>query len=211
MQITGINNFNFFNSTSIIQKNFSISDPYGTDWGNYEKRYTPTNRPFVQPDWNDIPTKTDKPAMSDDEFQETIKELARKDFSSGKRDHASFKSLCTKYVSPYSPDRKSIYENSMQKTGGKMNAACMFWDNKGKQSFFWHPDGFWSASFSEAELTRAREFTSIYVDELKRLQSEYGEDSFGKVSYQQIKQDLSISTEKSEVPSNKQNILDCYI
>ena len=29
-----------------------------------------------------------------------------------------------------SPDRKAIYNSSMKKTGGKMNAACMFWDNK---------------------------------------------------------------------------------
>jgi len=190
MQISALNYKNM-----IYKGGTGISDPYGTDWGNYEKRFTPTNRPFTQPDWNEVPTKTDKPAMSDDEFEESIKELARKRFSSGKSDHAAFKSLCTKYVSPFSPDRKAIYENSMKKTGGKMNAACMFWDNNGNQSFFWHPEDFWSVAFTDAEHARAREFTSIYVGEIERLQKEYGEYSTGNVSLEKIHNDLKPKSE----------------
>lgn len=50
-------------------------DPYGTDYGNYSLRFTPTDRPFNKPNWDDIMTKRDKPAMSDAEFNESIKEL----------------------------------------------------------------------------------------------------------------------------------------
>ncbi len=35
-----------------------------------------------------------------------------------------------------SPGRKAIYESSMRKTDGKMNAACMFWDNNGNKTLW---------------------------------------------------------------------------
>ena len=43
-------------------------------------------------------------------------------------------------------------------------------------------------------LARAREFTSIYNDELARLKKEYGENAKGTVSYQQIQSDLAAGT-----------------
>ncbi len=39
-----------------------------------------------------------------------------------------------------SPDRKAIYESSMRKTGGKMNAACMFWDSNGNKTLSYNPE-----------------------------------------------------------------------
>lgn len=71
-------------------------------------------------------TKRDKPAMSEEEFDEAIKELARKEFATGKRDDDAYRKLCMQHGETVSPDRKAIYESSMKKTGGKMNAACMF-------------------------------------------------------------------------------------
>lgn len=167
-------------------------DPYGTDYGNYDLRFTPTDRPFNKPNWNEIMTKRDKPAMSDDEFNDAIKELARKEFSTGKRDDRAYTKLCKQYGETVSPDRKAIYEDIMKKTGGKMNAACMFWDKSGNKTLSWHPlTGQWDAISTKEEFARAREFTSIYNDEIKRLQSQYGENAMGRISMRQIHDDLN--------------------
>ena len=166
-------------------------DPYGTDYGNYSLRFTPTDRPFNKPDWDEIMTKRDKPAMSEDEFNEAIKELARKEFSTGKRDHQAYRNLSKQYSETASPDRKAIYEESMKKTGGKMNAACMFWDKSGNKTLSWHPlTGDWDAISTKGEFDRARAFTSIFNDEFKRLKSEYGENAKGNISMKQIHDDL---------------------
>ena len=59
--------------------------------------------------------------------------LARKEFSTGKRDDVAYRKLCMQHGETVSPDRKAIYKSSMKKTGGKMNSACMFWDNNGNR------------------------------------------------------------------------------
>lgn len=211
MQITRENSSDYINMMSNLFKGARIPDVYGTDWGNYEKRFTPTNRPFSSPDWSQIKTKTSSPAMSENDFDDAIRDLARKEFSANKKDHKSIQELMTKFVSPISPDRKALYNESMRKTGGKMNAACVFWDNQGNRSLIWHPEDGWSINATEAETNRVRQFYSIYNDELKRLASTYGDDSRGKISYNKIKDDLtgdSLSTELSEINNRK---LDCYI
>ena len=53
------------------------------DYGNFALRFKPVDINFTKPDWNNIMTKRDKPAMSEEEFEEAIKELARKEFSTG--------------------------------------------------------------------------------------------------------------------------------
>ena len=192
MQIT---RDNYANTQKMIQQMFGgkngTPDPYGTDYGNYSLRFTPTDRPFTKPNWDNIMTKRDKPAMSETEFSDAIKELARKEFSSGKRDDAAYTKLCMKYGETVSPDRKAIYEKSMKKTGGKMNAACMFWDDNGNKTLSYHPiTGKWDSISTEAEFARARQFTSIYNDELKRLSERYGEKQYGNVSLNQIHNDM---------------------
>lgn len=174
-------------------------DEYGTDYGNFALRFTPTDRPFIKPNWDDIMTKRDKPAMSEEEFGEAIKELARKDFANGKRDHEAYRKLCMKHGETVSPDRKAIYEESMKKTGGKMNGACMFWDSKGNKTLSYHPiTGSWDAISTDEEFDRARIFTAIYNEENARLRKEYGENAKGTVSLQQIHADLNI---KENTPS----------
>ena len=49
--------------------------------------------------------------------------------------------------------------------------------------------GKWDAISTEAEFARARQFTSIYNDELKRLYDTYGEKNVGKISLEQINKD----------------------
>ena len=78
---------------------------------------------------------------------------------------------------------KASNESSMRKTGGKMNAACMFWDNNGNKTLSYNPESRnWKAISTEEEFARARVFTSIYNDELARLKKEYGENAKGTIS-----------------------------
>lgn len=69
-------------------------------------------------------TKRDKPAMSEEEFDEAIKELARKEFATGKRDDDAYRKLCMQHGETVSPDRKAIYESSMKNWW--QNECCMY-------------------------------------------------------------------------------------
>ena len=156
-------------------------------------------------------TKRDKPAMSEEEFEEAIKELARKEFANGKRDDDAYRKLCMQHGEIVSPDRKAIYEASMKKTGGKMNAACMFWDSKGNKTLSYNPESRnWKAISTDEEFARARVFTSIYNDELARLKEEYGEKAKGNVSYSKIKADISAEFSKG-MSNNEGNTIDYSI
>ena len=104
--------------------------------------------------------------------------MQEKEFATGKRDDDAYRKLCMQHGETVSPDRKAIYESSMKKTGGKMNAACMFWDSKGNKTLSYNPESRnWKAISTDEEFARARVFTSIYNDELARLKEEYGEKS----------------------------------
>jgi len=167
------------------------------DYGNFSLRFKPVDIKFTKPNWDTIMTKRDKPVMSEEEFEEAIKELARKEFATGKRDDAAYRKLCMQHGETVSPDRKAIYESSMKRTGGKMNAACMFWDSKGNKTLSYNPESRnWKAISTDEEFARARVFTSIYNDELARLKEEYGEKAKGNVSYSKIKADLSSESAK---------------
>lgn len=148
------------------------------DYGNFSLRFKPVDISFTKPNWDNIMTKRDKPAMSEEEFEEAIKELAKKEFTTGKRDDAAYRKLCMQHGETVSPDRKAIYESGMKRTGGKMNAACMFWDSKGNKTLSYNPEsGNWKAISTEDEFARARIFTSIYNDELARLKNESGKNA----------------------------------
>lgn len=114
------------------------------DYGNFALRFKPVDMEFTKPNWDNIMTKRDKPAMSEEEFEEAIKELARKEFATGKRDDAAYRRLCMQHGETVSPDRKAISTNE--------------------------------------EFARARQFTSIYNQELARLKKGYGESATGTTS-----------------------------
>ena len=190
----------------------SSNDPLAQcDYGNFSLRFKPVDINFTKPNWDTIMTKRDKPAMSEEEFDEAIKELARKEFATGKRDDDAYRKLCMQHGETVSPDRKAIYESSMKKTGGKMNAACMFWDSKGNKTLSYNPESRnWKAISTDEEFARARVFTSIYNDELARLKEEYGEKAKGNVSYSKIKADIS-AEESKEKNNNEGNTIDLQI
>ncbi len=162
------------------------------DYGNYFLRFKAMNLNFAKPNWDNLMTKRDKPLMSDPEFEETIKNLARKDFATGRQDENAYRNLGMRFIELVSPDRKAIYEASMKRTGGKMNAALMFWDEKGNRTLGYHPfTGTWHNISTEDEVARARIFAGIYREESIRLGNEYGENARGKISLQKIQKDLS--------------------
>lgn len=200
MQITR-DNYSYY--SNLIQQmsgnKKKTNDPFAQcDYGNFSLRFKPVNISFTKPNWDNIMTKRNKPAMSEEEFEEAIKELARKEFSTGKRDDAAYRKLCMQHGETVSPDRKAIYESSMKKTGGKMNAACMFWDAKGNKTLSYNPvSRNWKAISTDEEFARARQFTSIYNDELTRLKKEYGEHARGTLSFQQIQSDLATGTKEA--------------
>ena len=71
----------------MFRKKASSNDPLAQcDYGNFSLRFKPVDINFTKPNWDTIMTKRDKPAMSEEEFDEAIKELARKEFATGKRD-----------------------------------------------------------------------------------------------------------------------------
>lgn len=202
MQITRDNYSQYAN---MVQQMFgnkkNSNDPFDKcDYGNYALRFEPVDIPFTKPNWDSVMTKRDTPAMSEENFKEAIKELARKEFATGKRDDIAYRKLCMQHGETVSPDRKAIYESSMRKTGGRMNAACMFWDSNGNKTLSYNPQSRnWKAISTDAEFARARLFTSIYNDELARLKKEYGENAKGTISYRQIQSDQAAGTKAASL------------
>lgn len=179
-------------------------------YGDYSRRNIPVNITFPKPNWNELMTKREKPAMSEEEFDEAIKELARKDFASGRKDSKAYRSLCMKHGETVSPDRKRMYEEGMRRTGGKMNASLAFWDAKGNMMLAYNPvSGNWNHISTEAEFAKAREFTAKYIEESKRLEATYGVTARGRITYKQICKDLGQSAGEQE--SNIGGSVDCWV
>ena len=168
------------------------------DYGNCTLRFKPVDLNFVKPNWDNLMTKRDKPLMSDREFRSSIEDLARKDFAAGKKDDNAYRNLGMRFIELVSPDRKAAYEASMKKTNGKMNAALMFWDEKGNRTLGYHPfTGTCHNISTEAEAGRARIFAEIYRQESIRLENEYGANARGKISHKDIQKDLSADSVKT--------------
>ena len=202
MQITRDNYSQYAQMVQQMMGNKTNSnDPLAQcDYGNFSLRFKPVDINFTKPNWDTIMPK-----------REAIEELARKEFATGKRDDAAYRKLCMQHGETVSPDRKAIYESSMKKTGGKMNAACMFWDSKGNKTLSYNPESRnWKAISTDEEFARARVFTSIYNDELARLKEEYGEKAKGNVSYSKIKADISAESSKG-MSINAGNTIDYSI
>ena len=93
-----INKDNYSQYAQMVQQMFgkkaSSNDPLAQcDYGNFSLRFKPVDINFTKPNWDTIMTKRDKPAMSEEEFDEAIKELARKEFATGKRDDDDYSGL----------------------------------------------------------------------------------------------------------------------
>lgn len=139
--------------------------------------YTPIDMPFTAPNWGNIPTKNSNPRMSDEEYENAIRELARKEASQGILASTDEKrKLRVEYMSVASPDRKAIYNDSMAKTGGKMNSTLSFYDKDGKKSFHYNSQArmwFWQGTAEEK--ARKSRFNDIYTQAFSEYEAEYGE------------------------------------
>jgi len=119
----------------------------------------------VKPDWDyGIPSKDS--AMSEEEFEKAIKELALKVAEKGaalgsagdgrlayRYEEAK---LMTKYLSVVSPDRKAAYENNSY------------------QDMMVYANGSWSTKFTPDELTRSAKFYEIFNNTIKEYEAENG-------------------------------------
>jgi hypothetical protein len=141
-----------------------------------ESSHTPVNTPFSAPNWGKIPTKSE-PKMSDEEFENAIRELARKEASQGILAGTDERSqLRRDYISVVSPDRKAMYDESMTKTGGKMNSTYSFFDALGNKSFHYNKQaGMWFHQSTDAEKARADKFLDIYTQAFSEYEAEHGE------------------------------------
>ena len=120
----------------------------------------------AKPDWDySIPSKDS--AMSEEEFEKAIKDLALKVAEKGAalgnagEGRLSYRheeaKLMTKYLSVVSPDRKAAYENNSY------------------QDMMVYANGTWSTKFTPEELSRSSKFYDIFNNTIKEYEAENGQ------------------------------------
>ena len=185
------------------QRNMQVGAQIPTDYvkyGEFSLRFTPSTLKFTPPDWSKLATKRER-VMPDEEYLEKMRDFARKVFAEGGDHTAESQALYQGYASPVSPDRKAIYEEVMQKTGGYMPASSMFWDHQGNKTLSYEYDyGTYTAINTPEEFARARELAAAYLDEMSRLYDKYGEKAVGKMSLDKIKSDLAAEKTQATAP-----------
>lgn len=110
------------------------------------------------------------PRMSDDEYAEKIKEMAKRDFENGNwaDDNPEFMRLQKEYISVASPDRKSLFAQALAQWRNGPNSGVR-WDAKvisgGEVCGYYDINGgTWSAAMTKQEVSRQSQFHSIYVN-----------------------------------------------
>jgi len=128
----------------------------------------------VKPDWDCIPSKDT--AMSEEEFEKAIKELALKAAEKGKalgnagEGRAAFRveeaALMNKYLSTVAPDRKAAYEK-----------------NGSNQDLLTFSNGAWTAKLTPEEISKSAKFYDIYNKTIKEYEAQNGKIPEGTKSY----------------------------
>jgi len=127
----------------------------------------------AKPDWDySIPSKDS--AMSEEEFEKAIKDLALKVAEKGAalgnagEGRLSYRheeaKLMTKYLSVVSPDRKAAYESNTY------------------QDMMVYANGTWSTKFTPEELSRSSKFYDIFNNTIKEYEAENGQIPAGSKS-----------------------------
>jgi hypothetical protein len=120
----------------------------------------------AKPDWDYcIPSKDS--AMSEEEFEKAIKDLALKVAEKGAalgnsgEGRAAYRleeaKLMTKYLSTVSPDRKTAYENNSY------------------QGLMVYANGTWTTKFTPEELSRSAKFYEVFNNTIKEYEAENGQ------------------------------------
>jgi len=128
----------------------------------------------TKPDWDCIPSKDN--AMSEEEFEKAIKDLALKAAEKGmalgnaSEGRAAFRveeaALMKQYLSTVAPDRKAAYE----KYGSNQNLLT-------------YSNGAWSAKLTPEEISKSAKFYEIYDSAIKEYEAENGKIPTGSKSY----------------------------
>jgi len=127
----------------------------------------------AKPDWDyGIPSKDS--AMSEEEFEKAIKDLALKVAEKGAalgnagEGRLAYRleeaKLMTKYLSTVSPDRKTAYENNSY------------------QDLMAYTNGTWFTKFTPDELSRSAKFYDIFNNTIKEYEAENGQIPAGSKS-----------------------------
>ncbi len=120
------------------------------------------------PDWNVIPTRG-TPKMSDDEFEQAIKDLARKEASQGILAGTKERQQLTReYISVVSPDRKAWF------AGGTPSAVGTKGNPNKPQMHYNHSVGGWMWQGTPAENDRMARFNDIYRQAFADYEAEHG-------------------------------------
>jgi len=128
----------------------------------------------AKPDWDCIPSKDT--AMSEEEFEKAIKDLALKAAEKGMalgnagEGRAAFRveeaKLMKQYLSTVAPDRKAAYEN--------------YGSN---QDLLTYSNGAWSAKLTPEELSKSAKFYEIYDNAVKEYETKNGKIPAGSKAY----------------------------
>ncbi len=170
---SGRNNINYLQkgykgSTSVNE----IKGELTKNLFKFESRFEGTDMRFKpNPNWSTIATSQEL-QRSDENIIDDIKKLAKKHFNDGTepKSDMEFNRLSTEFISKVSPDRKQIFKYSMNKTGGKMNISCAFFDKSGSVVLTYNPhNSTYSPRYTEEEFARFRQFNQMYNEEYDKL------------------------------------------
>ncbi len=188
-QVSRQNINQYVNSQNVNADSNKTNNEFSKNLFKFEKRFEPTDMKFNKfPNWSSIATKSESYGNQDNIIKD-IKALAKKHFTAGINPNldSEYKKLENEFISKVSPDRKAIFEDSMSKTGNKMNAACSFFDEKGSVVMTYNPhNSTYSPRLTESEFARARLFKEMYNEEHTVLEQ--------NVDYEDLRATMSQST-----------------
>ena len=136
--------------------------------------------PMMTPQFNGIYSMTTKtaPAMSEEAYEEAIRNQAKKDFEAGKcggENNTAYRALKNSYVSVASPDRKGYIAKSFQQVPmNKRNqiSYMQIKDASGQEIANYSPNTGWTGVMTKDEMKRESKFMAIYMDTWRSLKAE---------------------------------------
>lgn len=118
----------------------------------------------LQPNWDNIPSKS-KETMTEEEFEEAIRELAIANTEKGAFGSKEYAKLLTEYISVASPDRKAAYE--------KFNGVGdSIYGSSNEKLMTRGSNGVWKVeTLTKDEVARASQFLAIYANAVKESEA----------------------------------------
>lgn len=142
----------------------------------YSSHTVKKNVSVKMPDFSRYDMNTKTPGkMSDEEYKKSIIAQAKKDAASGTFYSTESKKLMKSYVSPFSPDRRSLIQNAFRTAGGLLNLLtrgmgketvnfAKIKDSSGDTVAMYDSKHGWFMIGTSEENARENSFHSIYRD-----------------------------------------------